>query len=70
MKIGSVLLLLWLIVCPVILFVLWFNEVGRAATWPWEACVIPWGLTLAFGVLFGFPEDDDGPGPQAPAERS
>lgn len=51
----------WLVGLPIMLFLVWFFEVGRAATWPWEACLIPWGLTILFGCLFGLPEDDKDP---------
>ncbi len=56
---GIIILLLWLLGFPGVLFALWFNEIGRAATWEWEACLIPWGLTITFFVLFGVPGGDD-----------
>ncbi len=56
------LLIFWLVGLPAMLFLVWFFEVGRAATWPWDACLTPWVITICFACMFGVPDDDKNAG--------
>lgn len=57
---AATLLILCFVALPLLLFALWFFELGRTAQWEIEMCLAPWLPGLFFAWFFSQAVDADG----------